>query len=74
MTKGEEKDIDGSTWNKIPDDEPIFILRAQDKLAPALIYAWAHLAIDHGASADKYAEATLLANQMNQWPKRKWPD
>ena len=27
--------------NKIPEDEPVFLLRAQDKLAPELLLQWA---------------------------------
>ncbi len=30
--------------NLIPDDEPVFLLRAKDRTAPAAVDAWANLA------------------------------
>ncbi len=35
--------------SKIPDDEPVFILRAQDKLAEPAIEMYKLLAASHGA-------------------------
>jgi len=54
--------------------EPFFLLRAQDLLAPILLRIWADLARIHGASADKVGGAREIANQMEDWPDRKWPD
>ena len=55
-------------------DEPIFVLRGQDKLAPALVRAWAALAREHGCSPDKTNEAVMLACSMEAWRTRKFPD
>lgn len=59
---------------KAADDEPVFVLRAQDRLAPALVRAWANLAHRHGCSELKVAEARALAARMDAWPSRKFPD
>mgnify|MGYP001596414901 CR=1 FL=1 len=59
---------------KAADDEPVFVLRAQDRLAPALVRAWASLAREHGCSDEKCNEAVQLARAMEQWPTRKFPD
>ena len=48
-------------------DEPVFILRAQDKLAPRLVVRWAHLADQAGYSQDKVRGALILAKQMADW-------
>jgi hypothetical protein len=59
------------------DDEPLFILRAQDRLAAPLVWLWAELA--HRLGVPKALEATAIAEDMNRWgrthPDRvKWPD
>lgn len=62
---------------KAKDDEPIFVLRAQDKLAPALVRMWANLAEVHGCGTMKLNEAELLADRMEAWAGTngsKWPD
>jgi hypothetical protein len=64
----------GGCLGKAAWNEPLFILRGQDQLAPALVRAWAALAKEHGCSADKVAEAIDLAHKMEGWPVRKWPD
>lgn len=59
---------------KAADDEPIFVLRAQDKLAPEIVRAWAWVAKNNGLPLEKYQEAVELAEQMERWPTRKYPD
>lgn len=59
---------------KAADNEPVFVLRAQDKLAPMLVKLWADLAESRGAPAKKVADARFLAEMMHHWPKRKYPD
>ncbi|HEY1301448.1 MAG TPA: hypothetical protein VGF07_13195 [Stellaceae bacterium] len=59
------------------DDEPLFILRAQDRLAAPLVRLWADLA--HRLGCPKALEAHSLADEMERWgiahPDRlKWPD
>jgi hypothetical protein len=55
---------------KAADDEPLFILRAQDMLAPDLVRRWARLAAMQtpgGTGTEKTKEALDLANQMEEW-------
>lgn len=59
---------------KAAPDEPIFVLRAQDKLAPEIVRAWAIRAEAHGCAPEKLREAYALAEAMEQWPTRKYPD
>lgn len=59
---------------KVAPDEPIFVLRAQDVLAPAHVRAWAENAKIAGAPPEKIAEALRCADLMEQWPTRKRPD
>lgn len=60
---------------RIPDEEPIFILRGQDILAPETIEFWCQLAEKAGVSPSrKVMEARDLAKDMREWPKRKRPD
>lgn len=55
-------------------DEPLFILRGQDKLAPALVRAWAALAYEHGCTKQRCEESLQLAASMENWTTRKFPD
>jgi hypothetical protein len=48
-------------------DEPIFILRAQDILAPRVVVRWAHLADQAGSPRAKVHGALELAKQMADW-------
>jgi hypothetical protein len=73
-----EKLADGrGCLGRADDDEPLFILRAQDRLAPTLVRLWASLAILH--DCPKALDALALADQMDDWGRRrpgrvKWPD
>ena len=59
---------------KAHDDEPIFILRAQDIHAADLVEKWAIWARASGCGNDKVQEAHDLADKMRRWPGRKNPD
>lgn len=74
MLKRDELANLNSCLNKAADDEPLFILRAQDKLAPATVRMWAHWAQRGSVSAEKIGEAYKLAGAMEAWPNRKMPD
>jgi hypothetical protein len=73
------KRLADGTWkdtclDKVKPEEPIFVLRAQDKLAPHLVYMWAKLAKEHGCPLEKVKEAEDCAEAMFAWPNRKYPD
>lgn len=59
---------------KAADDEPVFVLRAQDAFAAGLVYDWANKAEEMVCDVAKVAEARALARQMSFWPTRKYPD
>ena len=67
MKKHQELRDPRSCLNKAGEDEPVFVLRAQDKIAPHLVKLWAGLARAHGCGAGKTEEAELLAIQMEHW-------
>ena len=74
MTTKEE----GSTcYDKAAPDEPIFVLRAQDMLAPEIVREWAYRALKLGTPLAKVDEARRLADAMENWQiehSRKIPD
>lgn len=59
---------------KAAEDEPIFVFRAQDRLAPSFIRLWAQSAKLGGMSQAKYDEAIACCEAMEAWPTRKMPD
>ena len=61
--------------NKIPEDEPVFLLRAQDQTAAQIVRIWA-FAQRKNPQADLklIKKAELHANRMEQWHNRKWAD
>ena len=74
MIKRDELEKTNSCLNKAKDDEPIFVLRAHDALAPVVVKYWAQIAQDSGTPSEKIRDAWELANMMKQWPDRKLPD
>ena len=65
---------------KAHDDEPVFLLRAQDNLSDNLVDIWAIQAsvmvpsVDENRTGKKIAEARQIADAMRNWPIRKNPD
>lgn len=58
----------------IPEDEPVFLIRAQDATAAATVEYWARLAADNGARSDIVAKAREQAERMRAWHTKKVPD
>lgn len=56
-----------SCLQKTADDEPIFVLRARDSLAPEIVEAWADAAEKAGTPAKKVEEARMQALMMRAW-------
>jgi hypothetical protein len=52
---------------KIPVDEPVFLIRAQDVAGPAAVMCWANVAEKNGASKLMVEAARLQAGLMHQW-------
>lgn len=51
----------------IPADEPVFLIRGQDRVAPQAVRLWANLAESHGASHAIVLAARLQAQAMEEW-------
>jgi hypothetical protein len=51
----------------IPEDEPVFLLRAQDIVAPFAVDAWADKAEQRGAAPEIVEKAREQARRMRQW-------
>lgn len=70
-----QKELEGhGILSKAQDDEPLFILRAQDVTAAATIEYWIKNARSYGVNMEKLAEAERIVVEMRQWPNRKVPD
>jgi chaperonin GroEL (HSP60 family) len=59
---------------KVPDAEPLFVLRAQDKLAAGVVKFYASQY--KRATGDEEGTASILAQAeaMEKWPTKKLPD
>ena len=60
--------------NKIPDDEPVFLLRAQDACAVQHVKDYADHIELRGASPEMVAMVREHAKKMEAWPTKKLPD
>lgn len=61
----------------IPEDEPVFVIRGQDLVAPAVLRFYADQAEAIGASAELVARVRGHAETMEKWQRdvaRKVPD
>ena len=56
---------------KIPEDEPVFLLRAQDEVAAEVVWIWAILNKARGGCPALSDMATTWADVMDKWPIKK---
>lgn len=65
-------ELEHGTFAKAHDDEPLFILRAQDVLAPAIARLWVEHAKVSGVPMDKIreAEANIASMERYKGPKK----
>ncbi len=66
-----------SEYEKADLDEELFVLRAQDSLAPEVVQLWALNAGMHGVPQHKVEAARTCAERMRSWQKlhgSKMPD
>lgn len=73
MLKFKELATPTSCLNKAAYDEPVFVLRAKDPLAPQTVLLWAEMAAGGLHEPAKINEAIALANQMEAWRKQNFP-
>lgn len=75
MSNTKEKGV--PTFDKALPDEPVFVLRAQDMLAPEIVREWAYRARKEGVDPEKVDAARRVADQMEDWQinnTKKKPD
>lgn len=62
-----DHETDHGIWAS--DDEPLFVLRASDIVAPDTVRAWAGMAERAGADTRLVARARALAAEMEGWAR-----
>lgn len=76
MTKSQEISDPNSCINKAEDDEPVFVLRANDPLMPKVVQFWANeyqqmkVALNGvltDAQYEKFREALDIADNARDW-------
>ena len=58
----------------IPDNEPLFVIRAQDCLSGRIVRVRADQAEQLGVTSRKVREARRIADDMDKWQPKKLPD
>lgn len=58
----------------IPEDEPVFILRAGDQIAPMVVRYWADRNDHAGGDPAVSQQAKDHADKMERWPKKNLAD
>src|SRR4249920_584489 len=56
----------------VGSEEPVFTLRAQDMMAPALVQMW--ISLNPQAGVEKLRDAQEILEAMKRWPKKKMAD
>jgi hypothetical protein len=78
MTKRELIEDPQSCLNNTGDEEPVFLLRARDVLAPKVVRLWVTLLkMETDEHNEKASQAYTLSNQMLTWQTiygKKLPD
>jgi hypothetical protein len=64
-------------YDKADADEPLFVLRSTDMLAPEMVREWAYRAMVAGTPIEKVQQARRDADAMEDWQiknSKKVPD
>jgi len=59
---------------KIPEDEPVFLIRGQDRVGAHAVRHWAFLNEYAGGDPELSRLAREHADRMDAWPKKKYAD
>lgn len=81
-TKADNIVDQASCWNRAACNEPVFVLRANDPIAPTLVHQWAvNYAFSKGgwqkmteAQRAKFNTALTVAEEMKTWQRDKIDD
>lgn len=58
----------------IPEEEPVFVIRAQDKLAHEAITFYMELVGRYGCDPELIPNLAAHLKEVDAWPTKKWPD
>jgi len=58
----------------IPFNEPVFLIRGQDKVGAEVVRFWAKRAKEEGADPALIRKVLRHATKMEKWPKKKVAD
>lgn len=58
----------------IPENEPVFLIRGQDKVGADAVRGWARLNAIVGGDPELTEAAREHADRMEEWPKKKLAD
>lgn len=72
MIKRHELSSSRSCLNKADSEEPLFVLRAKDPMAPMAIRHWVTMSLTNHSN-EKIVEAIDLAEQMEKWYQQNVP-
>ncbi len=73
MLHGRSDYNSGEAQKKIPEDEPVFLLRAKDQLAAGAVKQYAK-AVEIHLGAEAAAPIFAWVKRMDEWPDKKMPD
>lgn len=75
MRKIQEIENPESCLNRAEDDEPLFVIRAKDKVSASVVRSWAEWASLSGAhEPEKIQEARAIAEDMENWRRENYPE
>ena len=60
--------------NKIPQDEPVFLIRGQDKIGATVVFIYGLLNQLVGGSKEITDSALIQSDTMGRWSKKKLAD
>lgn len=73
QTADEQFALPGSTLKRAHPDEPVFVLRGADVLAPKTVEYWAYLAHLNGSDEVTITGALKIARAMRDWKRKLVP-
>jgi hypothetical protein len=59
---------------KIPEDEPVFLIRGQDAVGAEVVRFWGRLNAERGGDLELSQTAKAQAALMDAWPTKKLAD
>lgn len=73
LPSGHVEIVTNGTRRIIPENEPVFLLRARDKFAAGVVRHWAAVAQMGGVREEQIQIARRHADKMDAWPAKQIP-